>query len=192
SKWYNKISDGNYLNLTSVSHAGNRYVFDGISSKGKTVNRILLDTSLTVEIAFKQTAINKDYSYFISTSGISPHNMFYNNLTGKNVTYVGGVDNTSNTSMPNAKINLPHTFTITKAKSSSYFKQTIYQDYASPCPSIPSDQVVSSNYLSVGYNTEVNDFFFTGFIYSIRVYNRPISRSELYKNYNTDKKRFGF
>jgi hypothetical protein len=52
--------------------------------------------------------------------------------------------------------------------------------------------ISSSNTFDIGRNVAFNDpkAWFTGSIYSVQVYNRALSASEIAQNYNAQKSRF--
>ncbi len=53
-------------------------------------------------------------------------------------------------------------------------------------------QGFSTNVFFIGKAINENEYYFTGDIYSIRVYNKALTDQEIIINNNLDKKRFGF
>ena len=174
TKWKDIINNIEFTSYDSVTRNNNCYTFTNGYLQGS--GTILNSTNITVEVCYYTT---KSTFFIFGISNANNYPIYYNaagriTFMQKNSTYK------SHTAQYNTvSINLDRC--IANGKSIAKDGGTDYWTASG-----------ATNVIRIGKGTSggANSNYFTGNLYSIRVYNRKLTQEEMLKNQQADNKRF--
>ena len=194
--WYDLSNNQNNGTITGTTWGSNYLSFasssDHVEKTSATYN---ISSAYTIEIVLRPINQISTYQMIFSTvntgTGVKQYMSLWSNQansTYSNASYrIENADGTNHKNSYYAGIEKNTAYTLTAALNGTNIK--IYKNGSL----VNSETLTFTPRMSEsGMYISSSSYPFDGYIYSIRVYNRELSASEISANYQNDKSRFGF
>lgn len=194
--WYDLSNNQNNGTITGTTWGSNYLSFASSSDHvEKTSAKYNISSAYTIEIVLRPINQISTYQMIFSTvntgTGVKQYMSLWSNQvnsTYSNASYrIENADGTNHKNSYYAGIEKNTAYTLTAALNGTKLK--IYKNGSL----VNSETLTFTPKMSEsGMYISSSSYPFDGYIYSIRVYNRELSASEISANYQNDKSRFGF
>jgi hypothetical protein len=191
STWYDRsgnVNNGTLVNGPSFSSTNRgSLLFNGTNNYVDIgVKPSLLPQALTVSVwfkigsslAFSIIVRSRTYGWGISVAGTTLSSMLYTSLSNQ-------INSTGST----ISLNVYNHVSITYTNSTFCMYLNGVQVYTTTSPTNSIYYV--NGYIAIGRDADASASYFTGNIANVQIYNRALSATEVLKNFNATRSRFG-
>ena len=147
-------------------------------------------TNLTIEIVFKKDSLTGNNETLVSNTESGGYDIYYD---AKNKYLTGEIFSNSTWQTVTSNIILGKISTAVFTYDNSNLKFYTFGNLKNSKPYTGNITTTGNTVMALGVNpagTSAQNNFFKGNIYSVRIYNKALTKDEILHNYQYDKQRF--
>ena len=187
--WKNLATANNNGTITGATWYPNYLLFDGVNDWVKIAQ--MNYTNLTIEIVFKKDSLTGSNETLVSNTESGGYDIYYD---AKNKYLAGEIFSNSTWQTVTSNITLGKISTAVFTYDNSNLKFYTFGNLKNSKPYTGNITTTTGNtVMALGVNpagTSAQNNFFKGNIYSVRIYNKALTKDEILHNYQYDKQRF--